>query len=161
MNKQNKWHFLTGPHHIGFHPLCMILRFHSTTPLSLSQTTTPLLKTEMHTYCTWLPEWSAIYVHFPLLQHWKRLALHSEDRTARAGKTEINLFLLKCFTEIAYAICTWYYTVYCALFCIMQCTEDGKGDIALHGEDRTARASTQLTLRQYCFAVFPNTHSQY
>ena len=43
----------------------------------------------------------------------------------------------------------------------MQCTEDGKGDIALHGEDRTARASTQLTLRQYCFAVFPNTHSQY
>ena len=82
-----------------------------------------------------------------------RLALHSEDRTAHAGKTEI--------TEIAYAICTWYYAVYCALFCIMQCTEDGKGDIALHGEDRTARASTQLTLRQYCFAVFPNTLSQY
>ena len=35
------------------------------------------------------------------------------------------------------------------------------GDIALHGEDRTARAPGRLTLCQYCIAVFQNAPQQH
>ena len=36
----------------------------------------------------------------------------------------------------------------------------GDGDIALQGEDRTARAPGPLTLRQYRIAAFLNTSRQ-
>ena len=57
----------------------------------------------------------------PLLQHWMRLALHSEDRTARAGKTEINLFLLfllKLLMQFAHG--TTRYTVHFFALCNVQ-----------------------------------------
>ena len=73
--------------------------------------------------------------------------LHGEDRTARAGEKEkkfiLNIFLSEIYYTEMYNV--MYYTVHTTLFFRKMhfaiCTGwQLGGDIALHGEDRTARA---------------------